>query len=110
MQHRSRPFRRLVLHARQYRARLLGLPRERLRGVVRGSVYRYRNLVPGGVRRTLRRRLERLLRLYELRFKGDGFMEQMKERVATPLPRRDWLPGGYAHWRTRSGTTSQLER
>jgi hypothetical protein len=77
------------------------MPRENLRGVVRGSVARFRNFAPGGARRMLYRRIERLLALYESRFDEDAFVQEINRKVNTPLPRYNWLPGGFAHWRSR---------
>lgn len=75
--------------------------KERLRGVMRGNVGRFRNFAPGSARRTLGRRIARLLQLYELSQGQDGFVQEIKKKLVTPLPRFNWLPGGFTYWRNR---------
>lgn len=77
------------------------VPRETLRGVVRGSVARFRNFVPSSAKRTLGRRIERLIAVYETRFGNDAFAQDIMKKVATPMPRFNWLSGGFAYWRSR---------
>lgn len=101
MRHRRHPHRTLVKHAKHFRARLVGMPKENFRGVVRGSVARFRNFVPGSARRMLSRRIDRLLALYESRFGKETFVLEIRKKMETPLPRFNWLPGGFAYWRSR---------
>jgi hypothetical protein len=41
-------FRTVPSYRRHYRARLLMMPKQALRGVIRGSVFRFRAMIPGG--------------------------------------------------------------
>lgn len=116
MPHRRRLFRTLVKHAKYYRWRLTRMPKETLRGVIRGSVYRFRIFFPGSTRRSLNRRIERLLALYELRYGKDTFAKEIRANVDIPLARTNWLLGGFVHWRSRitncpsgSPTTREVE-
>lgn len=95
-------YRTLVKHTKQYRARLSHMPRESFRGMVRGSVARFRNFAPGGARRMLARRIDRLLALYQLRFGTDSFLQDVRGKMVVRAPRSQWLPGGFAHWRDRT--------
>ena len=95
------PFRTVPKHSKQYRARLARMPMENLRGVLRGRVYRHRALASGRLKRHTHRQIQRILALYEHRFGTDGFAESMRMNITAPLPKRMWLPGGYAHWRIR---------
>ena len=95
------PFRSVPKHPKQYRARLARMPIENLRGVIRGRVYRHRALAAGSVKRHSFRQVQRLLGLYEQRFGTDGFGQSMRMKITAPLPKKMWLPGGYAHWRIR---------
>lgn len=78
------------------------MPRESFRGVVRGSVARFRRFAPGGTRRMLARRIDRLLALYQLRFGADSFLQDIQRKIPIHFPRSNWLPGGFAHWRDRT--------
>jgi hypothetical protein len=49
----------------------------------------------------LYRRIQRLLALYDSRFEEDAFVQEINKKVNTSLPRYNWLPGGFAHWRSR---------
>ncbi len=88
-------------HAKHYRSRLMRVPQETLRGVVRGSVARFRNFVPSSAKRTLSRRIKRLIAVYEARFGNDAFAQDIMKKVASSMPRFNWLPGGFPHWRSR---------
>ena len=101
MRLRRRRYGTIVKHAKHYRSRLNRVPRETLRGVVRGNVGRFRNFVPSSAKRTLGRRIERLIAVYETRFGHDAFAQDIKNKVVIPMPRSNWLPGGFAHWRSR---------
>lgn len=83
------------------RWRVVAAPKENLRGLIRGAMFRERSLVPGSARSMLRRRRLRLLSIYRSRFGEDQFYQ---ERVISKLglpARKSWLPSGYANWRSR---------
>ena len=101
MQLNQPPFRAVRKYARQYRSRLARMSMEALRGVVRGWVFRHRALSSAGVKRSVHRQVHRALALYEHRFGTDAFATETRHKLSTSLPGRNWLPGGYAHWRTR---------
>lgn len=75
--------------------------REFLRGAIRGAAARERLLHPSAARRMQRRIRHRLVRAYELRFGHDAFVDKFAVAKVAPLPRSNWLPGGYAWWRER---------
>jgi hypothetical protein len=81
------------------------MPRESLRGVVRGTVHRLRGLIPGPLKRRVHRRAIRLLTFYAHRFGQEAFIIEQQAKLLMPLPRRNWLLGGYAYW--RRGITDQ---
>ena len=99
---RSYIYKSLAPHRRQYRARLLRLPKENLRGVVRGTVHRARGLIPGSIKRRMLRRADRFIDLYAFRFGLDSFAVEQKEKLSAKLPRSKWLPGGFARWRGKT--------
>ena len=74
------PFRTVLKHPKQYRARLARMPMENLRGVVRGRVYRHRGLALGGMKRQTHRQIQRVLTLYENRFGARTQMGQVLQR------------------------------
>ena len=88
-------------HAHHYRDRLVRMRMESLRGVVRGGVTRFRNTIYGSPKRMLYRRIQRQLAFYQSRFGQDAFVKDVKLKLIAPLPRSNWLPGGYAFWRRR---------
>jgi hypothetical protein len=81
--------------------RLRKLPREYLRGAIRGAAARERLLHPSAARQMQRRIRLRLVRAYELRFGRDAFVTKFAIAKIAPLPRSNWLAGGYAWWRER---------
>lgn len=101
MRVRKRIHRVIVIYRKHYRSRLLRMPKENLRGAVRGSTSRYRRFLPCPAKRVLGRRIERLLALYQLRFGQDDFVRDITKKCFEPSARNNWLPGGFAHWRVR---------
>lgn len=88
-------------HKRQYRDQLLRMPKERLRGAIRGTAWRERGLVPGGIKTRLRRRRRRLVEIYVKRFGLDDFATPFTAIRLPSIDRPRFLPGGYAWWRER---------
>ncbi len=81
--------------------RVMAMSKESLRGLIRGASNRERGLVPGTIRSRMRRLRIRLLQVYALRYRKDGFYDQHSvSRLGKP-PRSNWLSSGYAHWRDR---------
>ncbi len=83
--------------------RVMGAPKENVRGLIRGASIRERGLIPGAVRSRMRRLRFRLLQMYAFRFGKDEFYEERSiARVGRP-PRSKWFASGYAYWRDRYG-------
>lgn len=101
MRHRRRRHKTILHHPKQFQGRLLHVSRETFRGAIRGCLSRWRNFVPSTARQILWRRFNRLLALYTRRFGSDEFTTQVVQSSCTPLPRMNWLPGGFANWRAR---------
>lgn len=94
-------FRTAKTHATQYKGKLLRMPKESLRGALRGNAVRERGLVPGAVKARVRRRRWVLVAAYRVRFGDDDFLAPFLDRRLPALPRHNWLSRGYAFWRGR---------
>ena len=94
-------FRTAPRYSKHYRANLLRMPKERLRGVIRGNASRERSLVPGAVKARVRRQRWRLNALYTERFGAEEFLLPFREVRLQPLPVPRWLNQGYAFWNER---------
>jgi len=94
-------FRTAPRHKELYRAKLIRMPKERLRGVIRGNATRERGLVPGVTKARVRRRRWRLNALYTERFGAEDFLMPFTDARLSLLPRPKWLSRGYAYWRER---------
>ena len=77
------------------------MPKERLRGVIRGNAARERGLVPGAVKARVRRQRWRLNAVYTKRFGAEEFLVPFTETRLHTLSARKWLSRGYAFWRAR---------
>jgi hypothetical protein len=83
------------------RWRVIAIPKENLRGLIRGATFRERGLVPGPARSMLRRTRFRLLSIYRSRFGEDPFYRERVISRLGPPARKSWLANGYAKWRSR---------
>lgn len=101
MQTHKRQFRTFVKQPKLYHSRQLRMEKEGLRGALRGRVARFRRFFPSAAKSALGRQIQRLLSMYQVRFGHDSFILEILERRIAPVPRPNWLPGGYAHWRSR---------
>jgi hypothetical protein len=100
-------FRTAPRHSKYYRAKLLWMPKEGLRGVIRGNASRERFLVPGAVKARVRRQRWRLNDLYMERFGAEEFLVPFTEKRLQSLSAPRWLSRGYAFWRERMVATTE---
>lgn len=82
------------------------MPKESLRGVLRGNGFREQGLSPGAVKARVRRRRWILVGAYRARFGNDDFIAPFLARRLSDLPRSNWLRSSFAFWRDRLSKTS----
>jgi len=83
--------------------RLRTIPKESVRGTIRGAAARESLLFPSPAKATQRKIRQRLVTAYIRRFGVDEFSEQFSVARFPPQIQSNWLPGGYGHWRDRNG-------
>lgn len=81
--------------------RLKTLPRESVRGVIRGAATREQLLYPSPAKAVQRKIRQRLVAAYMRRFGVDDFSKKFNVPKMPSRQRGNWLPGGYAYFRER---------
>src|SRR5688572_1817876 len=86
-------------HLNQQPWRMRSLPRENVRGVVRGAAARERLLFPSPAKALQRKRCKLFVAAYARRFGKDEFAVKFSVAKISSMPGGNWLPGGYAWFR-----------
>ena len=81
--------------------RLSRLPKEQVRGAIRGAAHRERLLHPSPAKSIQRRTRFRLLAAYVHRFGQDEFSTSLGQPRFEKFATLFWLPTGYAWWKER---------